>query len=675
MIWSNWRKAIWRGAAVAVLFWAGLAWTQTTPPTNDPGERIMRVQENGKETRCRVLESWQMPDGRLAHLLQSLDSGEKITIVDEMAAVPGVTYPRGIPKRIFNWGAGRRTPPEGSPIPPHMRLDSGVVVKSETPPPAGATPTEGNTTVVHRLDETALINPIPVVDFNPQGAKAIPVAMTPMKSDAPVIQPVSDPAPGAPVVLPPQPIGGNPPPTSTVICDPGTIECPSERTGWRPGALIGSWLQNRQATTVAAPPPLPPEPVKTESAKSPFNTAAPQMPLADSSKPEPGPLAIPKESGPITEVKPLAKPDIWGTGAPIAPTPAKTLPEVKPDLVKLPEPPATLPAKIDPLTAPERLISEDKLKAKTPMLPAPKDLPMPAAPDVLHHGWPMGTQSVAAAKSGLVGPVTFVPVPMMTVPQPSSPPMPPPPVLPEAPNPNAYVNAFTPPPAPKQAQPPMWQNSGAFTNPMSQQQMMAQQQMIAYQQMLAYQQQMMMMHGYRPNPYATHPAMAQQSMPSTGPMANFNRNYAGPQPPNPFAANPHVQTGIAPMPYPPMSAIQPVQHQTAAPQPPAGSQVDQLVKVLQESQYPAQREWAAHSLTNHDWRANPQIIAALVTAATKDQVASVRAGCVYCLGRMGASSEPVMAALQSLRTDSDPRVQQEVEQAMTRLAKSATTQQ
>jgi hypothetical protein len=64
-----------------------------------------------------------------------------------------------------------------------------------------------------------------------------------------------------------------------------------------------------------------------------------------------------------------------------------------------------------------------------------------------------------------------------------------------------------------------------------------------------------------------------------------------------------------------------------------------------------------------------------VTAATKDQVASVRAGCVYCLGRMGASSEPVMAALQSLRTDSDPRVQQEVEQAMTRLAKSATTQQ
>ena len=71
---SNWQGAIWRGAMLVLLFWSGLAWTQTSAPRPavDPAERIMVVHENGKSTRCRVLESWKLPDGRMAHLLESL---------------------------------------------------------------------------------------------------------------------------------------------------------------------------------------------------------------------------------------------------------------------------------------------------------------------------------------------------------------------------------------------------------------------------------------------------------------------------------------------------------------------------------------------------------------------------------------------------------------------------
>src|SRR5262245_9572126 len=113
MIWSNWQGAIWRGAIAVVLVWSGLAWTQTTP--NRPGEgaeRVMVVHEGGKSTRCRVLESWQLPDGRIAHLLQALESGEKVTIVDEHAPTgdPAQRGSRGMPKRIFLWGVGKNTP-------------------------------------------------------------------------------------------------------------------------------------------------------------------------------------------------------------------------------------------------------------------------------------------------------------------------------------------------------------------------------------------------------------------------------------------------------------------------------------------------------------------------------------------------------------------------------------
>jgi HEAT repeats len=207
---------------------------------------------------------------------------------------------------------------------------------------------------------------------------------------------------------------------------------------------------------------------------------------------------------------------------------------------------------------------------------------------------------------------------------------------------------------------------------MQQQQMMMQQQAMQQQAM---QQQAMYPYGYRP--YGNPMAAYNNPMPSQGPGMNFSRQYIGPQAPNPFGSAPMQPAGYAPMSYPPQTMapqypVQPIAFQPpmAPAQPTAGQQVEQLVKVLRESPYPAQREWAAQSLAGFEWRMHPQIVPMLLQSASQDPAASVRAGCVYTLGRMQAAVEPVFSTLHSLRNDIDPRVRQEVEQAFVRLGQT-----
>jgi HEAT repeat protein len=98
--------------------------------------------------------------------------------------------------------------------------------------------------------------------------------------------------------------------------------------------------------------------------------------------------------------------------------------------------------------------------------------------------------------------------------------------------------------------------------------------------------------------------------------------------------------------------------------------VEQLIKVMRESPYPAQRQWAAQSLTSFEWRVHPQIVPALLQSASQDPAAGVRADCVTCLGRMQASVEPVFGILHAMRNDIDPRVRQAVEQAFVHLGQA-----
>ena len=99
----------------------------------------------------------------------------------------------------------------------------------------------------------------------------------------------------------------------------------------------------------------------------------------------------------------------------------------------------------------------------------------------------------------------------------------------------------------------------------------------------------------------------------------------------------------------------------------ANADLVQVLKVLRESPYPAQREWASNTLGTYDWRSHPEVVQVLLHGAQQDPAATVRASCVYSLGHMNAASEPVVSTLYTLRNDGDPRVRQEVEQALVRL--------
>ena len=99
----------------------------------------------------------------------------------------------------------------------------------------------------------------------------------------------------------------------------------------------------------------------------------------------------------------------------------------------------------------------------------------------------------------------------------------------------------------------------------------------------------------------------------------------------------------------------------------------ELMTMLKDSLYPSQREWAADQLTSPAHSGNPAVVDALVTAAQKDPAPLVRAGCVHSLAKMKSTHPAVVAALQALRGDVDPRVQKEANQALAGMTPTGTT--
>jgi hypothetical protein len=169
----------------------------------------------------------------------------------------------------------------------------------------------------------------------------------------------------------------------------------------------------------------------------------------------------------------------------------------------------------------------------------------------------------------------------------------------------------------------------------------------------------MMPPGYPANPYgpvapATYPAAPQAAAPpAVQPAAANTAGYAS--------------TAVTPAVYAPGAECGSVELR------PANNTQDHLAlaSLLKDSLYPSQREWAAESLAGMDWKANPAVLQALLAGARDDPAPAVRATCIRCLARMKAVTPQVMAALQGLKTDTDPRVRQEVDQAMVSLGYSA----
>jgi len=110
--------ARWKGALLAALASAGVAWGQSAAhpsAATQPAPRIVTVQEKaGLPERCRVLKTWTTEKGQTACLLETVDTEELLTVVQTAVASRGA---KQVAVQIYRW-SNSRWPPEGSPFPP-----------------------------------------------------------------------------------------------------------------------------------------------------------------------------------------------------------------------------------------------------------------------------------------------------------------------------------------------------------------------------------------------------------------------------------------------------------------------------------------------------------------------------------------------------------------------------
>jgi hypothetical protein len=179
----TWLRLQWRGALVVLAAWAGLAAAQapqmlpqptspfatpcaapapppppakaapakaapaasTAPAPDAAPEKIVTITDNGKAVRCRLVQTWQLADGTIAYQFQSLETGEMMTLLDNLTSMP-TAGGQSLSQRIFHWGAAPRstastTGPSLPSIPADLVVDSGVIITRDiNPPPPGATP-------------------------------------------------------------------------------------------------------------------------------------------------------------------------------------------------------------------------------------------------------------------------------------------------------------------------------------------------------------------------------------------------------------------------------------------------------------------------------------------------------------------------------------------------------
>jgi hypothetical protein len=118
--WANWN-------------WASTCFAQSpTPSAQAQPMRTLTVAEPGRPPeKCALLQVWQLEDGSPAMKVQSLATGEIMTVVDPVNST--ATKDRF---RVYRWGKSV-TPPPNTPAPPEAAK---VEVQKEEPEPAPAQP-------------------------------------------------------------------------------------------------------------------------------------------------------------------------------------------------------------------------------------------------------------------------------------------------------------------------------------------------------------------------------------------------------------------------------------------------------------------------------------------------------------------------------------------------------
>jgi hypothetical protein len=636
------------------------------------GDEIRTIQEAGKPAqKCRVVSQWRDANGNLNCQCQSLDTGEMMTIVEIGPSQPGPGMAsggpaRGMVSRIFHWGRNT-TPPQGVPVPPPegtvvwagsspmMSTADGSVFASDTPKPRFTERVKdwfGNLFASRQPTPT-------VADKTNDQVKPVHVAKVPEKT--------------ADLAKAPQMAKG-PEQTKNAVPAPAPGMAKENASAkdwhkqWPDGNLLGDPSGKPSTDTTLPPNAKPWSPP----------LALPQGPPSAPPATAQVPPTTAQLAGGNTVGSPSAPP------APVQPMPAQPAgpnktalpqPPAPPVLPKLPAPAQTLPgSKVDPTNSGDPLVNPlNFIKSSAADKPAIKELAnaqkeqVPALPfgSALatdgNRKMPLGSASVfAAANSGDPG---YLPAQVPGGPK-----------APTAPDPSWYVNAFTPPMSPEQAK------------AAAQQQQMAQ-------------QRMMMPPGYQGAPYGNPAMMGQWQMPTGyapmgyqpmgyGPMpmmpydmgaghGTVPVNYQGPMPPNPVgnAGQMPMVPGYIPIPMPMQMSVPYSNPAMDRPGMTMGQpSIFQNMQTLQSSLYPAQREVAVNNLATCDWRTCPQVVPVLTSAAREDPAATVRSACVFALARMGVTTAPVIETLHELKNDNDPRVRQEVERALSRLAPAGETQ-
>jgi len=99
-----------------------------------------------------------------------------------------------------------------------------------------------------------------------------------------------------------------------------------------------------------------------------------------------------------------------------------------------------------------------------------------------------------------------------------------------------------------------------------------------------------------------------------------------------------------------------------------------LLAALKDSLRPSEREAAAEQLSELNWRVQPLVVESLMKAARDDPAATVRAACVHALAHMKVATPEAIALVQDLKSDRDPRVRQEAEEALNLLSDTGIQQ-
>jgi hypothetical protein len=168
-----------------------------------------------------------------------------------------------------------------------------------------------------------------------------------------------------------------------------------------------------------------------------------------------------------------------------------------------------------------------------------------------------------------------------------------------------------------------------------------------------------------PNGFDPNVQMGQGSPPQ-----GYGMSMPRPPMPNMVAMGPRMPIGANPLMSVPAT---PVAHGgPMADARPAG--VPQLLAKLQDSLYPSERESAAEQLSQLNWRVQPQVVASLMKSARGDPAPTVRAACVHALAQMKVDTAGAVALVRDLKSDRDPRVRQEAEEALSALGDSGIQQ-